>query len=79
MQTSVDEDLDRLIAKRADRRPDPDEQEQAERSGDKLLARAAYTAAHREVSQSRDVGSLLERALTERALSSVEQSAAFGT
>jgi len=72
---------------------------QAERTGDKLLARAAYhrgidlgvqsvvdaylstrpqenraweayTAAYREVSESRGVGYLLERGLTERALSS---------
>jgi hypothetical protein len=72
---------------------------QAERTGDKLLAAAAYhrgidlgaqevvgsylatrpqearawesyTNVHREVAESRDVGHLLERTLTERALSS---------
>ena len=77
--------------------------QQAERSGDKLLARAAYhraidlgiqsvvdaylasrpaetrawesyTAEHLEVNQSKDIGHLLERTLTERALSSVEKS-----
>lgn len=76
--------------------------QQAERTGDQLLARAAYhrsidlgvqevvdaylstrpqdnrawetyTTAHLEVSQSKDVGHLLESAITERALSSVEQ------
>jgi hypothetical protein len=80
--------------------------EQAECSGDKLLARAAYhraidlgaqsvvdtylasrpaearawesyTTTHKEVSQSRDIGHLLERTLTERALSSVEQPPQF--
>ncbi len=73
--------------------------QQAERTGDGLLARAAYhrgidlrlqgivdayltprprenrawesyTAAHREASESRDVGHMLERSLMERALSS---------
>ena len=79
---------------------------QAERSGDKLLARAAYhraidlgiqsvvdsylasrpaenrawesyTAAHQDVNQSRDIGHLLERTLTERVLSTTEQSSEF--
>ncbi len=79
---------------------------QAERSGDELLARAAYhrgidlgiqsvvdsylssrpaenraweryTTAHQEVAQSRDIGHMLERTLTERALSSSEQSSGF--
>src|SRR5215217_9017667 len=81
--------------------------QQAERTGDKLLARAAYhrgidlgiqgvvdaylasrpsenrawesyTAAHQEVSQSRDVGHLIGRALTERALSSGQSSGIGG-
>ncbi len=80
--------------------------DQAERSGDELLARAAYhraidlgiqsvvdsylssrpaenkaweayTAAHREASQSKDIGHMLERTLAERALSS-EQPPGFG-
>jgi hypothetical protein len=86
------EDLERIL-------------EQAERTGDKLLARAAYhrgvdlgaqsvvdaylaarpsenrawesyTAAYQEVSQTRSVGHLLERGLTERALSSAAPGAA---
>ena len=77
--------------------------QQAELTGDNLLARAAYhrvidlgiesvvdtylttrprenrawepyTQAHQEVSQSRDIGHLLERTLTKRAFSSVPQS-----
>jgi len=80
---------------------------QAERTGDKLLARAAYhraidlgaqsvvdgylasrpseerawdsyTTAYEEMNQSRDAFHLLGRSLTERALSSVEQSSGFG-
>jgi hypothetical protein len=79
---------------------------QAERSGDKLLAKAAYhraidlgiqsvvdaylssrptenrawesyTAAYQEANQSKDIGHMLERTLTERALSSDEQPTAF--
>jgi hypothetical protein len=79
---------------------------QAERSGDKLLAKAAYhraidlgiqsvvdaylssrptenrawesyTAAYQEANQSKDSGHMLERTLTERALSSDEQPTAF--
>jgi hypothetical protein len=75
---------------------------QAERSGDKLLAKAtyhraidlgiqsvvdaylasrpqenraweSYTAAYQEANQSKDIGHLLERTLTERALSSAQQ------
>ena len=88
------EELERILA-------------QADRTGDKLLARAvyhrgidlgvqgvvdaylasrpaenraweSYTAAHQEVSQSRDVGHLIGRALTERALSSGQSSGIGG-
>jgi hypothetical protein len=81
--------------------------QQAERSGDELLARAvyhrgidlgvqeivnnylatrpteeknwtAYTEAHQEVNQSKDVGHLFERSLTERALSSEQESGLTG-
>jgi hypothetical protein len=80
---------------------------QAERTGDKLLARAAfhraadlgvqsvvdayldtrpsenkawesYTAAYQEVSESRGIGQILERGLTERALSSGQSSRVGG-
>jgi hypothetical protein len=79
---------------------------QAERTGDTLLARAAYhraidlgvqdvvdsylasrpqenrawesyTAAYQEANQSKDIGHLFDRALTERALSSDKQPTAF--
>jgi hypothetical protein len=88
------EELERILA-------------QADRTGNKLLARAvyhrgidlgaqgvvdaylrtrpaesraweSYTTAHQEVSQSRDVGHLIGRALTERALSSGQSSGIGG-
>jgi hypothetical protein len=91
--TDAQEELERLMG-------------QAERSGDKLLAKAAYhraidlgiqnvvdaylssrpqenrawesyTAAYQEANQSKDIGHLFDRALTERALSSDKQPTAF--
>jgi hypothetical protein len=38
----------------------------------------SYTTAHQEVSQSKDIGHLLERTLTEQALSGVEQPSELG-
>jgi hypothetical protein len=91
--TDAQEELERLMGR-------------AERSGDKLLAKAAYhraidlgiqnvvdaylssrpqenrawesyTAAYQEANQSKDIGHLFDRALTERALSSDKQPTAF--